>query len=516
MIQSQFAQRKRARASDVTRAELLFIMLGLGRAMRLSRWSDPLGKRKTNSWEDVRMPSDLVTESAFGGADVVGPLETKHLDSQLYRNAADASRVTATHWHIAWANGLGWGFDGMDGAILALVAPLLLKEFAIDLAAYRNGIQITGLISIIGLFAWPWLADRFGRRNILALNIAIFSLAMPAVALAPSWTWFIVIYAVVRFALNGEWAVGSMLVAETWPARLRGFVLSVDRSAWGLGAALAGTIVTFVVTEWGWRAAYILPAFVAFLAVYVRLLCPESPYWVRTQDRKHRIQTRLANGHALTAEDQEWIDKARKPGVRQLFLPDLRRNTLMATFVASMALVSYSTVGYWMPLFLAQQHGWTTAEYGSFYIWWALFSTLGFWLGGWMIDRLGRRLGFGILLLEAAFFLTIWIFAEGKVVLWLLGMAWSFGFIGVWGPVTAYTAEMYPTRTRGVGNGFSWSVAFFIGVVLWPFVSVWLRNVTGSFVAAFLLIPLLQVIMAAVIWFYSPENARKELNQIAV
>ncbi len=267
------------------------------------------------------MPSDLVTETAFGGTDAVGPLETKHLNSQLYRNAADASRVTATHWHIAWANGLGWGFDGMDGAILALVAPLLLKEFEIDLAAYRNGIQITGLISIIGLFAWPWLADRFGRRNILALNIAIFSVAMPAIALAPSWTWFIVLYSVVRFALNGEWAVGSMLVAETWPARLRGFVLSVDRSAWGIGAALAGTIVTFVVTAWGWRMAYILPAAVALLAVYVRLLCPESPYWVRTQDRKHRIQARLARGHALTAADQEWIDKARKPGIRQLFLP---------------------------------------------------------------------------------------------------------------------------------------------------------------------------------------------------
>jgi hypothetical protein len=45
---------------------------------------------------------------------------------------------------------------------------------------------------------------------------------------------------------------------------------------------------------------------------------------------------------------------------------------------------------------------------------------------------------------------------------------------------------------------------------------VWLRTVTGSFVAAFLLIPVLLVIMAAVIWFYSPENARKELNEIAV
>ena len=92
-----------------------------------------------------------------------------------------------------------------------------------------------------------------------------------------------------RFALNGEWAVGSMLVAETWPARLRGLVLSFDRSAWGIGAALAGTIVTFVVTDLGLAGGLRAARVVAFLAVYVRLLCPESPYWVRTQDRKHRI-----------------------------------------------------------------------------------------------------------------------------------------------------------------------------------------------------------------------------------
>ena len=224
----------------------------------------------------------------------------------------------------------------------------------------------------------------------------------------------------------------------------------------------------------------------------------------------------MATDLALSADDRAWIDKADKPGWRQLFLPDLLRNTVMATFVASMALVSYSTVGLWMPLFLAQQHHWSTAEYGSFYICWALFATTGFWVGGWMIDVFGRRLGFATLLIEAAIFMTLWIFATNTLALWLLGLAWSWGFIGVWGPVTAYTAEMYPTRIRGVGNGFSWAVAFLIGAVLWPFVSVWLRETTGSFAAAFLLIPLILLTMAAIIWFYSPEHARKDLDQIAV
>jgi MFS family permease len=462
------------------------------------------------------MADPLVAAPASAALAASGPLEAQHLSSRFYRNVADTGRVTATHWHIAWANGLGWGFDGMDGAILALVAPLLMRDFAIDLPTYRNGVQLSALISIVGLYFWPWLADRFGRRNILAINIAIFSLAMPLVAISPGWGAFVAAYTVVRFALNGEWAVGSMLVAETWPARLRGLVLSFDRSAWGIGAALAGTIATFVVTVWGWRAAFVGPTIIALLAVYVRLLCPESPYWVRTQDRKQRIAERLSANLPLSDEDSDWIDKTRKPGWRQLFLPDLRRNTIMATFVASLALVSYSTVGLWMPLFLAQQHNWSTAQYGTFYICWALFATTGFWAGGWMIDRFGRRLGFAVLLLEAAVFVTVWVFATNTLAIWLLGMAWSWGFIGVWGPVTTYTAEMYPTRIRGVGNGFSWAVAFLIGAVLWPFVSVWLRQTTGSFVAAFLLIPVILVIMAAIIWFYSPEHARKDLDQIAV
>ena len=167
-------------------------------------------------------------------AAALGPLEVVHLRSRNYRNAADNTRLTSTHWHIAWANGLGWGFDGMDGAILALVAPLLMKEFAIDLGTYRSGVQIALFVSIVGLYLWPWLADRFGRRNILALNIAVFSLAMPLVALSPGWGSFVLIYSIVRFALNGEWAVGSMLVAETGR---RGCAVSSSASTARLGGS---------------------------------------------------------------------------------------------------------------------------------------------------------------------------------------------------------------------------------------------------------------------------------------
>ena len=79
--------------------------------------------------------------------------------------------------------------------------------------------------------------DRFTNRN--GRETIRQPLPISTGEVSPGWGSFVLSYSIVRFALNGEWAVGSMLVAETWPARLRGLVLSVDRSAWGIGAALA-------------------------------------------------------------------------------------------------------------------------------------------------------------------------------------------------------------------------------------------------------------------------------------
>lgn len=86
----------------------------------------------------------------------------------------------------------------------------------------------------------------------------------------------------------------------------------------------------------------------------------------------------------------------------------------------------------------------------------------------------------------------------------------------MWGPATTYTTEMYPTRIRGVGNGFSWALTFLVGYVLWPFVTVWLREATGSWTAAFLMIPAFMLVQAVIVWFFSPENAGKDLDGIHV
>jgi MFS family permease len=446
----------------------------------------------------------------------VGPLELKHMRHANYRAVADDSRITPTHRHIAIANGLGWGFDGMDGVIFALISPLIIREFALTVPQYRTGLQISLFIGIAGLYVWPWLSDRYGRRTLLAVNIALFSLLMPAVALSPTFMVFVIARSIIGFALNGEWSLGSMLVAETWPARLRGRVISINRAAWCFGAALAGAITGIAAAAWGWRIAVMVPGVIALLAIYVRATCPESPYWVRTQDRKTRVRSALERGEPVGEEDRAWFLKADKIGIRQVFMRDTLPATLVALFVACCSTCIFGTVGAWMPLYLSTEKGWSTAEYSAFYVGWGIVGFFGLWLAGWLADRIGRRVAFIVLLLEGAVFLTAWIFTDSRLLLWIFGLAWSFGFLGFWGPSTVLTAEIFPTRVRGVANGVVWAIAYFVGFVLWPFVTVALQQATGSFKLAFLCIPVFMLLMALGVWLCVPEHAGKELNKISV
>src|SRR6201991_3851971 len=172
------------------------------RAIRLRRAADWFSLRENNRINGEAIMSSITADglSAPAASGDIGPLEQKHLQYANYRAVATGTEVSKTHWHIAIANGLGWGFDGMDGVIFALISPLVIKEFALTVPQYRSGLQIALFFGIAGLYFWPWLSDRLGRRTLLAVHIALFSLLMPVVALSPTFLLFVAARCGVGFA----------------------------------------------------------------------------------------------------------------------------------------------------------------------------------------------------------------------------------------------------------------------------------------------------------------------------
>ena len=211
---------------------------------------------------------------------------------------------------------------------------------------------------------------------------------MPIVALSPSFTVFVAARALLTFALQGEWSLGSMLVAETWPAHLRRprdqhqschvvfrrLVCRRDHRArrWDLGVARGDNG-----TGYHRSARGIRPRDVS-----------RSPYWVGGEDRRRRIADTLAAGGTLSAEDRAWYSKADKIGIRQVFMPDVLPATLVGTFVACCSCCIYGTVGAWMPLYLSTEKHWSTAEYSTFYVFWGLVGFFGLCAAGWLADKM--------------------------------------------------------------------------------------------------------------------------------
>ncbi|MCW0215403.1 MAG: MFS transporter [Pseudonocardia sp.] len=454
--------------------------------------------------------NEPTTDERSRGGPGMGPLETKHSRSAAFRNVSDgdaAERLTRTHWHIAAALGLGWMLDGIVIALYALIVPYLLEDFGISLNSLTLAVTITGVLAAFAAYFWPWLADRIGRRTAFIINVAFSALFLVLIVVSQNWLFFIVFYTLMRVTIAGEWAVGSLLTVETWPAKHRAKVLSGARSLYGYGVVIAGLTGTYIIAPHGWRWAFLVPAAIGLLAIYARLLCPESPAWVRNRDR-------IAAEADDTPAAATWAERARKASVGQLFETDQRKRTVVALFVAATATMSWYTLGYWAPFYLKETHGWSTGEYSTWYIWWGVAGAFGYYLMGWIADRWSRFRA--MLTGNLIFIATIipWALATESWQLWVFGLASNFGLIGVWGTVLTYTAELYPTRMRGVGMGLTWMVAGFLGVLV-PYGALWVRNVTGSFTVAFLIIPLLLVIQLVGLFVARMDYAGKRLDTIA-
>ena len=182
-----------------------------------------------------------------------------------------------------WASYLGWMLDAFDFFLLVFMIKAIGEEFGASVEQVSEALFLTLAARPLGALVFGWLGDRFGRRPVLMLVIALFSAMSGLSGLAQSLPQLLLIRACFGFAMGGEWGLGASLVMETIPAKLRGPVSGLLQSGYPTGYLIASLVYYLFFDAIGWRAMFFIGVLPALFVLFIRLRVEESPKFVARQ-----------------------------------------------------------------------------------------------------------------------------------------------------------------------------------------------------------------------------------------
>ena len=123
------------------------------------------------------------------------------------------------------ASFLGWTLDAFDFFIVVMVLTEIARDFNRTNADLAFTLSVTLAFRPVGAFIFGLLADRYGRRVPLMIDVVFYSIVEVASGLAPNYTTFLILRALFGIGMGGEWGVGASLAMEAAPKRLRGRIV---------------------------------------------------------------------------------------------------------------------------------------------------------------------------------------------------------------------------------------------------------------------------------------------------
>lgn len=343
----------------------------------------------------------------------------------------------------------GWGLDGMDVMIYSFVIPALMEQW--QLSRGQAGALSTGtlLVSAVGGWLAGILADRYGRARILQLTILWFAVFTFLSGFTHSFWQLMITRGLQGLGFGGEWAVGAVLMGEVIRAEHRGKAVGTVQGGWAIGwgvAAICYTVLfTWLPSSLAWRVMFWIGILPSLLVFYIQNHVPEPDVYRQSRSLE-------AAGH--------------QSSFLQIFAPSLWRTTLLAALLAVGAQGGYYAITTWLPAYLKTYRGLSVFGTGAYLSVVIAGSFFGYLVGAWLTDRLGRRrtllLFASCSLLSAVAYMYV---PLGNRAMLFLGFPLGFFPSGSFSPMGAFFTELFPTRLRGSGQGFSYNVGRGIGAL---------------------------------------------------
>jgi len=389
----------------------------------------------------------------------------------------------------------GWALDGMDVMVYSFVIPSLIAAWHISQG--QAGLLGTAalLISAVGGWLAGTLADRYGRARILQLTILWFAFFTFLSGFTQSFSELLVTRGLQGLGFGGEWAVGSVLMGETIRADHRGKAVGTVQGGWAIGwglAAICYTVLFKTLPEaLAWRALFWIGILPALLVFYIRRRVPEPQVYTETRKRVE------ASGAGVS--------------FLELFSPDILEITLLTALLAVGAQGGYYAITTWLPTFLKTQRKLSVMNTGGYLIVVIVGSFVGYMVSAYLADWLGRKKT--LILYAVCSFVTVIAYTYLPIsnpVMLVLGFPLGFFASGVFSPIGAFFTELFPSRLRGSGQGFSYNFGRGIGALFPTLVGfLSLRVQLGQAIAVFAASAYLVMILGTALL---PETRGRELR----
>ena len=349
-----------------------------------------------------------------------------------------ANRVDRAAWMALFAAGAGWMLDAADVMLYSFALQQIREEFGLDNARAGLIASVTLLSSAVGGGVAGVLADRIGRVRVLMLSILFYSVFTGLSATARSAEELAFWRVLVGLGLGAEWSAGSVLVAETWPARHRAKAIGLMQSGWAIGCIVAALLSAAVLPMLGWRWLFALGVLPALLVVVIRFGVAEPRVWRE-------------------------LPAARTPFVRTMAAAPNARRAIVAMAMTSTLLFAYWGLFTWVPQHLSRPAaegglGFSLLKSTSWIVAMQCGAFLGYTSFGFFADRFGRRPAFVAFVLGAAIIVPVYaLYARNETVLLVAAPLVGFfghGYFSVFG---AMLAELFLTSIRGAAQGMCYN-----------------------------------------------------------
>lgn len=394
---------------------------------------------------------------------------------------------TTEQKHVAVAAYLGWTLDAFDFFLMVFVLKDIATEFHTDIPAVSIAVLCTLAARPFGALIFGQIAERFGRRPTLMINILLYSLLELASGFAPNLMTLIVLRTLFGVTMGGEWGVGSALVMESIPPKSRGFVSGLLQAGYPSGYLLAAIVFGLLYQTIGWRGMFMVGVAPALLVAYIRRSVNESPAWT-----------------AMSSQP--------RPGLLATLNANLKLSIYAIVLMTAFNFFSHGTQDIY-PTFLREQHHFDPHTVSLITIVLNIGAIVGGITFGFISERIGRRRAILIAALIALPVLPVWAFSEGALALALGAFLMQISVQGAWGVIPAHLNEISPVPIRATFPGLVYQVGNLLAAVNLTMQSeIAVANGNNYALALALVAGVVSVVIASLIMF-SPEKRGVDMTQ---